>query len=251
MNFQEKIKREREEMYPVRYTLKHILFPIACVLIVLSIAAAILLGVLAEPWLWCLLPSGVAVALVVGLIGINASVAKKELEAEISRWAYLFQGEEFPSDTLKTEDPETGIKYFLSEKGLRYVLPIECEQVFDEVQENEFFLPWSDVEIVVASDNFARRVRLAFAVVDVSKRSVDGEYLPGDSELHFLPLEQELADFFRKYGLDKRLSVEWRYIQKHSKDAFRQILARGYIRTLIDENGKRIKREHADDLYAE
>ena len=251
MNFQEKIKREREEMYPVRYTLNHILRPIACVVIALSVAAAILLGVLVEPWLWCLLPSGVALALFIGLIVLNALVAKKELETELSRWACLFQGKEFPADTMETEDPETGIQYVLSEKGLRYVLPIECEQVFDEVKDNEFFLPWSDVEIVVASDNFARRVRLAFAVVDVSKRSVDGEYFPGDSELHFLPLEQELADFFRKYGLDKRLSVEWRYIQKQSKDAFKQILARGYIRTLIDETGKRVRREHADDLYAE
>ena len=251
MNFQEKIKREREEMNPVRYTLNHILFPIACVLIALSIAAAVLLGVFVEPRLWCLLPSGVAVALLVGLIVVNAVVGRKELETELSRWVYLFQEKEFSSDTIETEDPETGIRYTLSEKGMRYVLPIECEQVFDEVKENEFFLPWSDVEIMVASDNFARRVRLAFAVMDVSKRSVDGTYFPVESDLHFLPLEQELADFFRKYGLDKRLSVEWRYMQKYPKDAFKQILARGYIRTLIDENGKRVRRERADDLYAE
>ena len=251
MTVKEIKKREREEMHPVRYTLNHILLPIAGTLIVLSVAAAVLVGIFVEPWLWCLLPSGVAVVLVVGLILLQAKVAKKELRAELDRWAYLFQAEDFPSDTLETEDPETGIKYILGEKGLRYILPIECEQVFDEVQDNEFFLPWSDVEIVVASDNFAHRVRLAFAVVDVSKRSVDGEYFPGDSELHFLPLEQELADFFRKYGLDKRLSVEWRYIQKHSQDAFGQILKRGYIRTLLDENGKRVKRENADDLYLE
>lgn len=251
MTLKEIKKREREEMNPVRYTLKHILFPIVCALIVLSVAAAILVGIFVKPWLWSLLPSGLAIALVAGLIVFNAVLGRKELETELSRWAYLFQREEFPTDTLATEDPETGIQYILSEKGMRYVLPIECQQVFDEVKENEFFLPWSDVEIMVASDNFARRVRLAFAVVDVSKRSVDGEYFPVDSDLHFLPLEQELADFFHKYGLDKRLSVEWRYTQKYPKDAFKQILARGYIRTLIDEKGKRVRRERADDLYAE
>ena len=251
MTLKEMKKREREEMNPVRYTMKYLWFPIVILLIVAAVVAAVLVGVFVKPWLWCLLPSGVAVALLVGLIVINAVVARKELETELSRWAYLFQSEDYPSDIIETEDPETGIQYVLSEKGLRYVLPIECEQVFDEVKENEFFLPWSDVEIVVASDNFARRVRLAFAVVDVSKRSVDGEYLPGDNELHFLPLEQELADFFRKYGLDKRLSVEWRYIQIQPKDAFKQILSRGYIRTLLGEDGKRVRRERADDLYAE
>ena len=251
MTFKETKKREREEMNPVRYTMKYILVPIVCTLIVLSVAAAVLIGIFVKPWLWCLLPSGVALALFVGLIVADAAVKRRELETELSRWAYLFQGKEFPADTVETEDPETGIQYVLSEKGLRYVLPIECQQVFDEVKENEFFLPWSDVEVVVASDNFARRVRLAFAVVDVSKRSVDGEYMPSYSEVHFLPLEQELADFFRKYGLDKRLSVEWRYIQVKPKDAFKQILSRGYIRTLIAEDGKRVRRERADDLYAE
>lgn len=251
MTLKETKKREREEMNPVRYTMKHLWFPIVCALIVLSVAAAVLVGLFVQPWLWCLLPSGVAVALVVGLILVNAVVTKREIETELSRWAYLFQSEDYLSDTLETEDPETGIQYTLTQKGLRFTLPIECEQVFDEVKENEFFLPWSDVETVVASDNFARRVRLAFAVVDVSKRSVDGEYMPSYSEVHFLPLERELADFFRKYGLDKRLSVEWRYIQKRPQDAFKQILTRGYIRTLIDEDGKRVRRERADDLYAE
>ncbi len=251
MTLKETKKREREEMNPVRYTIKHAVFPIVCALIVLSVAAAVLIGIFVQPWLWCLLPSGVAVALVVGIIVVNAVVTKRELETELSRWSYLFQSEDCPLDTLETEDPETGIRYTLTQKGLRYVLPIACEQVFDEVKENEFFLPWSDVETIVGSDNFARRVRLAFVVIDVSKRSVDGEYMPSYSEVHFLPVEQEMVGFLRKYGLDKRLSVEWRYVQKHPEDAFKQILTRGYIRTLIGEDGKRVRRERADDLYAE
>ena len=250
MTLKEK-KREREEMNPVRYTMKYLWVPIVILLSAAALVAAVLIGIFVKPWLWCLLPSGVALALFVGLIVADAALKRRELETELSRWAYLFQSEDYPLDMIETEDPETGIQYVLSEKGLRYVLPIECQQVFDEVKENEFFLPWSDVEVVVASDNFARRVRLAFAVVDVSKRSVDGAYLPTYGDLHFLPLERELADFFRKYGLDKRLSVEWRYVQKHPEDAFKQILSRGYIRTLINEDGKRVRRERADDLYAE
>ena len=251
MTLKETKKREREEMNPVRYTMKYLWFPMVILLSAAALVAAVLVGIFVKPWLWCLLPSGVAVALLVGLIVVDAVVKRRELETELSRWAYLFQSEDYPLDMIETEDPETGIQYILTEKGLRYVLPIECQQVFDEVKENEFFLPWSDVEVVVASDNFARRVRLAFAVVDVSKRSVDGEYMPSYSEVHFLPMEQEMVAFLRKYGLDKRLSVEWRYIQIQPKDAFKQILSRGYIRTLLDKNGKRVRRERADDLYAE
>ena len=129
------------------------------------------------------------------------------------------------------------------------ILPIKAEQVFDEAKENEYFIPWSDTEIALASDNFARRVRLAFAVIDVSKRSVYGDYVPQEYEVHFLPLEEELLAFLRKNGLEYKVSVEWRYILAQPKDAFRQILARGYVRTLIDENGKRVKRENADHLY--
>jgi hypothetical protein len=124
-------------------------------------------------------------------------------------------------------------------------------QVFVETKDNEYFLPWSDLEMVIATDNFARRVRLAIALIDVSRRSIDGGYVPSESEVHFLPLEEELIGVVRKFGLEAKLSVEWRYIQAQPKDAFKQILGKGYIRTLLDEKGKRIKREKADDLYKE
>jgi hypothetical protein len=131
------------------------------------------------------------------------------------------------------------------------ILPIKGEQVFDEVKENEFFLPWDDVEIALATDNYARRVRFAFAVIDVSKQSADGGYIPTEKDVHFLPLEEELIGFARKFGIESKVSVEWRYIRMHPRDAFRQIMERGYIATMIGENGKRVKRDKADGLYVD
>jgi hypothetical protein len=252
MTFKEARQREKAEMTPLRYKFNYRVLPTYMAAFACLIAASIAVGETVTPDLWVLLPLGAAVALIAVMAAHGSFVARKEAHLELKSWAYLFsEAEECPEETLKTKDPETGIEYVLSQRGIKVLLPIAGRQVFDEVKENESFLFWEDVEIVLASDNFARRVRLALAVIDVSKRSVDGEYMPSDSEVHFLPLDQQLTAFVRKLGLDKRISVEWRYIQKHPTDAFRQILARGYIRTLIDENGKRVKRENADKLYLE
>ena len=250
MTSKEMKKQEREEMSSLRYKMNRYGKPIFFAVILASVSVVVLVLELSKNPLWCLLPAVVAVLLMVAFWGVSRFIEKQEIATELSRWAYVFKKDiPFEEETLETDDPETGIKYLLSERGIKAILPIKREQVFVETQDNEYFLPWSDVEIVVATDNFARRVRLAAAVIDVSKRSVDGEYVPTDSEIHFLPLEEELVGFFQKYGLEKRISVEWRYIQKEPIDAFKQILTRGYIRNLKNENGKRIKRENADDLY--
>ena len=243
-------KREREETNPIRYKMNHYGNPIFFTLIVLGLFSIAVVGELADNELWCLLPAGITVALLVTLLAVSETVRKIELETELKRWEYLFKTEiPFEGELLKTDDAETGLEYELTPKGMKVILPIQGEQVFDEATENEFFLPWDDIEIAVATDNFARRVRFAFAAIDVSKQSVDGEYVPSESEVHFLPLEEDLIGFVRKFGLEEKLSVEWRYLQKQPRDAFRQILEKGHIATLIAENGKRIKREKADGLY--
>ncbi len=245
-------KREREEMNPIRYRMNHYAFPFYLALVAAASVSVALVGAFAKNSLWCLLPTGIAFLLIVAVVFLEVSVRKTEIETELKRWGYLFKKEiPFDGETLKTDDPETGLEYELTSKGMKVILPICGEQVFDEVQENEFFIPWDDIEIAVATDNFARRVRFAFAAIDVSKQSVDGEYIPTEQEVHFLPLEEELIGFTRKFGLENKLSVEWRYLQKQPRDAFRQILNKGHIATLIDENGKRVKREKADGLYVD
>ena len=237
-------------MTSFRYKMNRYGTPCFITAILLSVMALVVVGQYVENLWWCLLPAGVAVLAVASLLFVSGAIERKELKTELGRWAYLFKTDlEYEGDTLETEDPETEIKYLLSPKGIRCTLPFQGEQVFDEAVENEFFLPWSDVEIVVATDNFARRVRIAAAVIDVSKRSVVGSYIPSEKEIHFLPMEEELVAFFAKLGLIERISVEWRYIQREPNDAFRQILTRGYIRSLKDEHGRRIKRENADHLY--
>ncbi len=249
MTFAEMKKREKAEMNPIRYQFNYTVVPIYLALFAVLVGVTIVIGENVRPDLWTLVPIGLMVVLIIFMVAHGTSLVRKEEKTELGRWAYLFKKDlSFEGETLETDDPETGIQYLLSEKGLKVILPIDGEQVFDEAKENEYFIPWSDTEIALASDNFARRVRLAFAVIDVSKRSVDGDYMPKDSEVHFLPLEEELLAFFCKHGLEKKLSVEWRYLQANPKDAFRQILSRGYIRTLLDENGKRIKRENAEHL---
>ena len=250
MTFKEMKKREKEEMSSFRYKMNRYVSPSLFAVILLAILATVVVAQGARNPLWCLPPAGMAVLAGAALLVMGSIVEKRELKTELDRWAYLFKTDwVFDGETLETDDPETGIAYVLSRKGIRCILPIRGEQVFDEAPENEFFLPWSDVEIVVATDNFARRVRIAAAVVDVSKRSVDGDYMPTDKDIHFLPMEEELVALFGKFGLIEKISVEWRYMQREPKDAFRQILTRGYIRSLKDENGKRIKRENADHLY--
>ncbi|MBO5363447.1 MAG: hypothetical protein J6A46_03885 [Clostridia bacterium] len=243
-------KQEKAEMNPIRYKMNRYAIPAFIALILLSFIFVAMIVVFAKAKWLCWIPAGMALGLSVALIVLNAIIVKKEEETELKRWAYLFKKEiPYDGETFETDDPETGINYLLSKKGVKVILPIKAEQVFDEAKENEYFIPWSDTEIALASDNFARRVRLAFAVIDVSKRSVYGDYVPQEYEVHFLPLEEELLAFLRKNGLEYKVSVEWRYILAQPKDAFRQILARGYVRTLIDENGKRVKRENADHLY--
>lgn len=250
MTFQEAKKREKAEMNPIRYQFNYTAIPVYLAVLALLVGVTIVVGENVRPDLWTLVPIGLMVLLIVCMSAHGTLIIRKEEKMELDRWAYLFKKDlSFAGDMLETDDPETGIQYLLSERGMKVILPIKGEQVFDEAKENEYFIPWTDTEIAIASDNFARRVRLAFAVIDVSKRSVDGDYMPTDSEVHFLPLEEELLGFAYKYGLEKKLSVEWRYLQARPKDAFRQILARGYIATLLDENGKRIKREDADELY--
>ena len=243
-------KREKAEMTIARYQFNYVARPIFfCVTIGLLIAA-VLVGMNVTPALWCLLPVLLLAVVLSVWIVAEKKLSTQEEKDELKRWGYLFDKElQFEEETFQTEDPETGISYVLSSKGLRGILPVNVDQVFDEVAENEFFLPWEDVEIAVASDNYARRVRFAFAVIDVSKRSVDGHYIPHDYEVHFLPAEKELIAFLRKFGLEEKLSVEWRYIQAQPQDAFRQVLSFGYMRTMLDENGKRVKRENADNLY--
>ena len=245
-------KREREETNPIRYKMNHYGNPIFFTLIVAALLSIAFVGELADNELWCLLPAGLAVALLVTLVAVSETVRKIELKTELKRWGCLFKTEiPFDGELLKTDDPETGLEYELTPKGMKVILPIQGEQVFDEAQENEYFIPWDDIEIAVATDNFARRVRFAFAAIDVSRQSVDGEYIPSEWDVHFLPLEEELIGFVRKFGLEEKLSVEWRYLQKQPRDAFRQILEKGHIATMIAENGKRVKREKADGLYAE
>ena len=250
MNFKDILRREKEEMNPIRYRMNHYAFPIYLAFMVAASVSIALVVAFAKNTLWCLLPIAIAFSLIVAVVFSEVSVRKTELETELKRWGYLFKKDlPFEAETLETEDPETGLQYTLGVKGIKVVLPIQREQVFDECIENEYFLPWDDVEIALATDNFARRVRIALAVVDVSKRSVDGDYVPEESEVHFLPMEEELVGFMRKHALEEKISVEWRYILAQPKDAFRQILAFGYIKTLLDKNGKRIKRLQAEELY--
>ena len=149
-------------MNPIRYQMNHVYFPIYLVVLMAVCATIPLVAALAVNKLWTIAPVAVAMVLIALVVALEANVRSKELKIELARWAYLFKDDvEFDGESLDTDDPETGNAYTLTRKGVLVKLPIAGEQVFDEAMENEFFLPWSDVEIVVATDNFARRVRIA------------------------------------------------------------------------------------------
>jgi hypothetical protein len=242
MGLKQIIAKEKQEMSPIRFQMNYVLLPVYLAVVLLSITAIVSIGIASEdnaaliPWV--ILPLGVFVAATVTILAIGGFVVKKEIEIECERWKFVWEDKEpFEGDELETVDVETGIKFSVDQCGVKIIFPQKTETVFAEVEENVKYVPWEDARLILATDNYLRRVRLAIAMADVSARSVDGEYEPTIDDVYFLPLCPNLSALVRTFGVEERIAPEWHYLQYNPRDAVKQILSRGYIRKMKAKKG--------------
>lgn len=218
-------------MTPLRWKINYVWSPIYCAVVLIPLLAFDFLmlafdgvfTVLFLVWLGILLVTALAFPWV--FIKIN----KIETEIEVKRFAYLFESAK-PLEEEETKVVDEGLTYLLSKDGVRVIVPVKVEQVFEEVSENSFFLDWRDVELAFASQTHLRRVHIALGVFDR-----DMEYPP-----LFIPMNEAVYQVIEGYKLYEKIGDEWTYLRENTEDAIKQILAKGRIvRKKLEKTGEK------------
>ena len=214
-------------MNPLRRKFINIALPIYLAVSMLPLVAAFPLMILEEGkyavlvaclwFVWFLLSSA-------GMLYASARMSVKEADAERAHYGYLFQEPAKAKDVLIVPDEE--LCYTLDKDGVRLEIPSEGgEQVFDELNENAFYVAWERADFVLATQSYMRRVYLAFAVLS----------LDFDAPPFFVPLNEEVYAFIKEKGFDKKLGADWEYLRYNPEEAFKQILLRGRIVKYLDK----------------
>ena len=164
-------------------------------------------------------------ALSAGMIWLSHRVFLKEAETERARYAYLLSPPkpiDLSKERVTVEDD--GVRYIFTELGLK----IEDEtvkstgQVFEEHDSGKIIL-WKNADVYLATRNLERRVTIALAVYS------------GETEISaFVPITESVYSAVCALGLDKDFGEGWTYLKYNPKDAFRQLLKRGYIREMYN-----------------
>ena len=220
MKLIERIRKKKEIMTPLRWKVNYVWAPIYCavVLIPLLVFDFLMLAFDGVFTLLFLVWLGILLVTALAFPWVFIKLTKWETEVELKRFAYLFEpAKALEEDCVEVE--EDGVTYALNRDGVRVILPIETERVFEEANENSFFLDWRDADVAFASQTHLRRVHIALAVFDR-----DMEYPP-----LFIPMNENLYRAIKAYGLDEKMGEDWEYLQKNSQDAFKQILTKGRI----------------------
>ncbi len=234
----EKRRIKRESMSPFRWKILTVGLPIYVVALLFpALIVLVLLGagndaglIVAYAWPFWLLAVNVA------MFVFLARATGKDVEIEMGRFAYLFQNPKpWQQEPLTVLDDV--FAYTLDKEGARLELPpIEGEQVFDEAQENVFYIPWDKAELCLATQSVYRRVYIALAVFPLDSNS---NAIP-----FFVPMNEEVFAFLKATGLDERMDADWLYLLYNPKDAFKQIVKYGRIlkmrhkdtgKTFVDE----------------
>lgn len=221
MKRNERSKSERDQMNPLRKKFINIALPTYLAVSMVPLAAAFPLMILEDGkyavliaclWaVWFALSSA-------GMLYASARMSVKEAEGERARYAYLFQEPIKAKDVLTVPDEE--LCYTLDKDGVRLEIPgEEGEQVFDELNENAFYVSWERADFAFATQSYMRRVYLAFAVFSIDL----------DAPPFFIPFNEEVYAFIKKKGFDKKLEEDWEYLFYDPEEAFKQILLRGRI----------------------
>ena len=234
-------------MTPLRRKVNYLLVPAYLVVAALTLAVMIVAGTQEIWWLFAVC-GGVFAVSSAACLTLGLLTAKKERQAELAHWSFLWEDPApFEGERLNTVDEETGIAFTVDKSGLTVRYPNAGEQVFEEADEGTEFFAWDDLGLMIATDNFARRIRIAIAAADIRLQSVDAEAEPMEDTLFFLPLDRELFSAMHAFGLEEKLPIELLYIKYNPKDAIVQILDYGHIKVMrnkktgkvfVDEEGE-------------
>ena len=233
--WKEMMQAIKAEMTPKRRAFNYVVTPIcSSVAAVLCLAGCVFAAMDFERlFLAFAVLAGAGLCVFIGWLIAGLILAKSEVETELQAYEFFFQDPPpLESDTVTVKDPEEGLTFTLMKSGLKVRFPETEEAVFDETKENVRFLSWDDVEFYTATDNRSRRVWLAVGVMDVAGRSVNAEAY--EEEMFFLPVTADFYAAVAHFGLEDKMSAEWFYIQYNPQDAFKQILAKGYIGKMYD-----------------
>ena len=234
MHLLERLKKEKEEMHPLRWKLSYIGLPVYLLLSLTPFLVAIpfmeneqtaiILGVSCLGWFF--LCSAVTYALT---LWTDSRIVNFEKE----RYGYLFRTPN-PLEKESIEVLDEDLRYTLHKEGARLeLLGVEREQVFDELRDNVFFVSWERAEFALATQTYLGKIYFALAII-----SLDFDVPP-----FFVPFNEEVYAFIKEKGFDKRLEEDWEYLFYNPDDAFKQILKKGRIVKYRDKKGEKPFRE--------
>ena len=221
-------------------------FPIQIGTIVLFIGLAVLLGVTKADAVWTVLCGVLSLFALVWTIVAWQKCKAEEYALCKAEYAYLWQEEFDEGEEFETLDAETGIRFTIKHDGIKivYPLPKDHVQVFDELSENEEFLPWIRTRFALATWKLNGFARVALAVIDVETAELDEDGEASYEEPFIIPLSKPLIQALKTFGVEDKTGEHWGYLMYNPDHALKQIYNRGYIRVMRDKHtGKRIRLE--------
>jgi hypothetical protein len=145
------------------------------------------------------------------------------------------------SETVVPDDVE-GAYCELTKEGLLVRFEEKCgEQVFDELPENVFFVPWERAEYFLVTQNVNHRVQIGFAVVIPNASDQ-----PDEEAVFVLLMQEKVYTAMHAFGLMEKTAMDWAYWQYNPQDAFKQILRYGQVRRLRDKDTGKILKNDTD-----
>lgn len=189
-----------------------------------------------------------ACTLFVGLLSLGLFTPwlnrKEMLPREIARFGYLFKvPKPVTEDEIKIQDEYSYWSFTFTKDGLTAEWEQnkeEGEQVFDEIKENQKFVPWKEAELALATQKTGGIVHIALAVLfDLS-----ADHSQGDA--FFIPVTEDVYRAICAFDLKDKLDSGWAYLFYNPQDAFYQILKKGRIvvmrnkktgKIFVDKNG--------------
>ncbi len=208
----------------------------------LQMLSAVLFGclipvftVIVQSTLLAVLSGLLSAGCIVWLVFSWKKCVQEELALCKAEYAYLWKTQFPAAEPFETADEESGVTYTVTEEGIRARFPFEGEQVFDEVTENECFIPWARTRLALATCNPYFTVKLALAVLDTGTLLMEADGEPSYEEPHILPLSEQLVCAVKSYGLEENMGEHWIYLLYNPDDAIKQIYQRGYIGVMSRE----------------
>ncbi len=227
MKFIEERKRKKKIMTPFRWRILNLGIP--AYVVTLLFPALIGMGLLAAGndvgLVVCGAWFGWMVVVNIAAFVLLALATRVDVKNEMERYHYLFKAPKALSGEPVTVLEESLI-YTLTDECARLEIPaLEGEQVFDEVQENVFHIPWDRAETAFASQVEYRHVYIALAVFPLDE----------DVPPFFIPITEDVFAFIKRMGLENKIGDDWDYLFRDPQDAFKQLVKWGRIIKIKDK----------------